>query len=188
MHGMIFVELKRFVVATLGSPAWNQIAARAGVGSRLLLPSETYPDEELVRLIEAASQLSGKPAAELVHAFGVALAPVLLTKYIAWVSPSWRTIDLLMQTESTMHRMVRMKAPGASPPELTIERIAPDEVRIRYGSQRKLCALARGLVQGLADHYGETVTISETSCMLRGGASCDISVRVDAPTRDRRAS
>ena len=40
-----------------------------------------------------------------------------------------------------------------------------------------MCAVAKGIVRGLARHYGEAVTIDEMTCMLEGGGECRIAVR-----------
>ena len=44
--------------------------------------------------------------------------------------------------------------------------------------RRKLCSVAKGIVRGVAAHYKEPVSITEGSCMLRGGRDCQILVRV----------
>ena len=41
-----------------------------------------------------------------------------------------------------------------------------------YRSQRKLCALAEGLIEGAAEQFGETVTIRHPQCMHRGDEHC----------------
>ena len=67
-------------------------------------------------------------------------------------------------------------AKAATPPALVCERTGLDEVTIVYSSPRKMCALARGISRGVAQHYGETVTINEEACMHHGAASCRIRV------------
>jgi hypothetical protein len=67
----------------------------------------------------------------------------------------WRTLDVIQHTEETIHRVVRMRQPGAAPPRLRVDRASPDEVAIHYDSPRRLCAVARGIVRGVAKHFGE---------------------------------
>src|SRR5207244_2056324 len=64
------------------------------------------------------------------------------------------------------------------PPLLRCARPTAEEVVITYTSPRRLCALARGIIRGVARHYGEPVTITETTCMHRGAEACTISIRV----------
>jgi serine/threonine protein kinase len=49
-------------------------------------------------------------------------------------------------------------------------------VQIVYSSDRQLCRVAIGIVQGVARHYGETVRIAEDACMLRGDPFCSLQV------------
>jgi predicted hydrocarbon binding protein len=50
-------------------------------------------------------------------------------------------------------------------------------VTLVYASPRKLCAVARGIVRGLAQHYREEVTVTEPLCMGQGQPQCQIQVR-----------
>jgi hypothetical protein len=70
-----------------------------------------------------------------------------------------------------------MRQPGAAPPRLHVERTSPDEVVVTYDSPRKLCAVARGIMRGIAKHFGERISISDRACMHKGDPKCLISVR-----------
>ena len=174
MHGMIFAELKKFVVVGLGAEAWNSITAASG--NQVYLPSQAYDDGELLRLVATASELTGKPAAELVEAFGEFIVPSLVRAYGAHINPVWRTLDLLEHTEATIHRVVRASTPGATPPRLSVRRIAPGKVVIEYASQRRMCALAKGIVRGISKHFSETITIDEPACMLLDAPTCQLHI------------
>jgi hypothetical protein len=178
MHGMVFAELKKFVVAGLGAEAWNRLTEAAGMPGKVFLPSQTYSDADLVRLVSAASEITGRPASELVEAFGTFIVPGLVRAFGAHINPSWRTLDLLENTEETIHRVVRISTPGATPPALAVHRASAGRVTIEYASPRRLCALARGIVKGVAQHYGESVTIEEAECMLTGAPRCRIDVAI----------
>lgn len=175
-HGIIFAELKKYVVARLGGQAWNDLLEAAGLGQRIYLPSEAYPDEELVALVSTASRITGKPAQALLEDYGEFIAGDLVTLYRAQIDPAWRTLDLIEHTEQLIHRQVRLKIPGARPPELEALREGPDKVRLVYRSRRQLCGVAKGIARGIARHYQEDVTVTEDQCMLRGDKTCDILV------------
>jgi predicted hydrocarbon binding protein len=55
-------------------------------------------------------------------------------------------------------------------------RSTQDEVQIIYSSSRQLCSVAKGIIKGVARHYGETVHITEDACMLRGDQFCALRV------------
>jgi hypothetical protein len=177
MHGIIFTELKKFVVQSYGAATWNAVLDGAGASSRTYLPWEIYPDAEIAALVTEASIAARRPEGALIEEFGAFVAPDLLGLYGALVNPAWRTLDVLERTEETIHRVVRLKMAGADPPELRAERRSADEVRIVYGSARGLCALARGITRGLARHYGERVSIDDATCMQRGDPVCTLVVR-----------
>jgi hypothetical protein len=177
MHGIIHLQLQRFVESRYGAKSWRELNRRAGLDSRVFTAVESYPDEDILRLVAEAVGLTGVPVSELLEAFGQFLVPTYLSVYGALVKPTWRTLDLLEHTEHTIHRVVRARQPGATPPELSVERASKNEVMVTYASRRRLCAVARGIIVGVAEHFRETVLISERSCMLRGDDVCRIGVR-----------
>lgn len=176
MHGIIHSELKGYVTSALGTDGWREVAQRAGVSETDYVSRQSYPDADVPAIVAAASTLSGQPAAALLRAFGAYLAPTLLSVYRPFVKSQWRTLDLIEQTESTMHRAVRLRDPGAAPPMLSVRRVSPHEVLVDYRSARRLCEVAEGIITGVAAHYGERVDISQSECMLRGDERCAIAV------------
>jgi hypothetical protein len=178
MHGTILSELQNFITVEFGLAFRNQMQHAAGVGPRIYMPITTYPDAEALALVQAAAQLSGRSAPELLTAFGEFLAPKLLEMYRHFVSPAWRTLDVLEHTESTIHRIVRLREPGATPPRLVCTRVSDNEVLIAYDSPRRLCSLGIGLAVGLAGHYAETLHTTQSQCMNEGASRCLISFRL----------
>src|SRR5687767_3491665 len=177
MHGSIFLELKKYVVAKLGTSAWQQLLDQSVSQTREFSPLQEYPDSDAMALVGTAVAITGMPADVLLEDFGAFNAPDLLEMLWGSLGPEWRTLDIIENVEQTIHRLVRLKNPGARSPELRVERNSPDEVQIDYRSARKLCAIARGIARGMAAHFGEHVTVSESECMHRGASRCLISVK-----------
>ncbi len=177
MHGIIHLELRKFVEAGYGHGAWHGLLAKAGLDAEVYTPLRAYPDEQIVALVTAASEATGRPTSELLEAFGEFLVPTYVGLYGSLLDPSWRTLDVIEHTEETIHRVVRRRQPGAAPPRLHVERTGAHEVLIHYDSQRRLCAVARGIANGLARHFGESIGITDPKCMHRGDPKCIISVR-----------
>jgi predicted hydrocarbon binding protein len=177
MHGMIMVQFESFVGKTFGPYAWKTILSEAKMPDRIYLPVSVYADDELFSFLEIAVELTGKPASELLELFGEHLIPPLIETYGNSRMKSWHALDLLEHVEATIHRIVRVKEPAATPPRLSSERVSETEVVIRYGSGRGLCALARGLIRGVAQHYAERIEIEESECMHRGAEACLIRAR-----------
>jgi hypothetical protein len=127
----------------------------------MFLPITTYPDAEAVAIVTAASKLTNIPADRILEDFGEFIAPDLLSMYRALVEPEWRTIELLLHTEDVIHRVVRINNPGAQPPKLQFEQVGPNELKFSYNSPRRMAAIAKGIIKGVAKHYGQAVLIHE---------------------------
>ncbi len=186
MHGLIFFYLQKFAdVAQAGATSWKGIRSSTATTTSKYLASGVYPDSDAVAILTAISETTGRPLPVILDEFGRFLAPNLVKVARGVVDPAWRTLDLIENTEQVIHAMIRSTNPGAAPPVLEAVRHAPDELHLVYSSMRKLCPLAVGLMHGIAAHYGETITIDETSCMLRGDPFCSFVVQqIAAETQD----
>ena len=179
MHGLIFAELKKFVVAKAGGETWNKLLVEAGVGEKtIFMPNQVYADDQLQKLVAAGSRLTGMPAMQLQEAFGEFIAPDLLKLYETQINPAWKTLDLVEKTESMVHRAVRIKVPGADPPRLVCTRPAPDNVVMQYSSNRRMCGVATGIIKGVATTMHENVQVTQKECMERGAPQCIIDIRL----------
>lgn len=183
MHGIIHLELKKFVERTFGGQAWSALVEQAGLGAEIYTPLRSYPDQQLFALLQTAVELTGIDRDTLIEQFGEFLVPTYLDVYSRLLDPSWRTLDVIEHTEETIHRVIRARQPDVAPPRLKVARPSSHEVVVTYDSDRKLCGIARGIARGLARHFQEEVSIRDLRCMLRGDPVCLISVR-QAPGGD----
>lgn len=177
MHGSLFHGFKQFVLRQGGPEQWTAVV-QAAKATDWYFATKSYPDEELESLVNAFAAATGTTAAVVWVAFGAAVVPSLVTLYGAYLQPDWHTLDLLENVERVIHRTVRMQDKAAAPPRLVPTRTSPGEVQIEYASDRRLCSFAEGICQGVAAHYGETVTIEHPQCMLTGAPRCLIVVRL----------
>lgn len=178
MHGVIFLEFNRFVDAEFGPQAWKSAVADAGLPNAIFLPTQLYPDPDLLAIVSALCRMSKRDPGELLEAFGKHIVPSLASLYAALIDGNWTLLDLLEKTEETIHRVVRIRAPGAAPPQLKVRRTDRQAVEIVYSSDRKMCSFARGIVLGLAKFYEEPVEVTEPECMHKGSPACRIVVKV----------
>ena len=173
MHGLIFFYIQKFAdEATSGKTTWLKLRDTVTASNNRYLPNEVYPDEDAVKLLQKIADTCGEPLPSLIERFGEFLAPHLIKVAGQHIDPTWRTLDLIENTEEIIHKMVRTANPGAEPPVLETVRHSPNELHLVYSSGRQLCLLAKGITRGLADHYGETILIEETSCMHKGDPFC----------------
>lgn len=178
MHGMILTGLNKFVAARYGAEAWNLALADAGVAGVVFVPTTDYPDAQAMEVLAAVARRAGRAPDALLEEFGEALAGTLIGVYRSIIPSAWKTLDLIASAESTIHRIVRLRNPEASPPRLACRRAAPDEVSVVYRSERRLCALAKGLCRGIAAYFRESVAVTESACMLKGDPECVLSVKL----------
>ena len=66
--------------------------------------------------------------------------------------------------------------PDALLPEFEFLSETPNQLTFHYQSPRKLCFFCEGIVQGLAEHTGQEVKVSQTECEHEGGQRCVIEV------------
>jgi predicted hydrocarbon binding protein len=177
MHGLIFVQLKKYASKHLGPEAWDEVLDKAALSGRMYLPVQQYPDDEFSALVRSLSLRTGGDADALLEDLGAFMAPELMRMYGSLLQRSWTTLDVIEHTEDTVYRVLRARNQAVRSPELRAERVAPDEVIVTYDSARRLCGFAKGIVRGLARHFGENVTLDEPSCMRRGDAACRLHVR-----------
>lgn len=173
MHGLIFVSLRDYVGAIGGAEMVGRVFRE-----EIYLSSGAYDDKHLFALLERAREETGAEAEAFLHDFGVYTAErTFKSLYPAFFSMAGSAREFLLTIEMRIHELVRASIPNARPPRLTVSELGEHGVSIAYSSPRKLCVLLRGLAQGVSVHYGETPTIQETTCMLRGDEICTIEVR-----------
>ncbi len=190
VHGLIFFYIQKFA-ETLERAGIGKMPHRTTVSGvpRSFLPTKSYPDEEAVALLSSMADASNAPLQSLLERFGVFLGPHLVKVAGQHVDPSWKTLDLIENTESVIHTMVRATTPEATPPVIQTVRTAVDELQVIYTSSRRLCRLAGGIIRGVAEHYGEAIEIRQDACMLDGAPFCTFLVRLARPeTNDSHAS
>ena len=175
MQGVIFDELEKNALSVVGQVGMVGIRDQTGRADGYRLDA-TYPDDEVVAIVQCLVEATGRPLEQIVEEFGAAAVPGLLDVYGFLVNPRWSFMDFLLNTESVIHRGVKLHTPYAQPPALQVERAGPGSVAITYRSERRLCGLAKGIIRGAASHYGVEITISEDRCMLRGDPACLITV------------
>lgn len=178
MHGVVFSELKEFVETEHGEEQWQSVVESAETSTNSYLAISTYPDDDLVALLEAAETATGQSQETILNSFGRFAAPGLLQKYDTFLDNDWGVLDVLEHTEDAMHKAVRLKEDDAEPPELDCQRASEDEVLIEYTSELQLCKFGEGLINGIVDEYGTTVDIDQTQCMLEGDNHCEIYVHL----------
>lgn len=176
MHGLIFLQLQKFAQNKAGPQAWEILLKEANLPITSYSPVRAYPDQEVFALVGAASRILNQTPSEILEAFGEFIAPEMIRLYGRMLDPKWKTLDVIENTEKLVHTAVRVGNPGAKPPVLECIRTTENELQIMYSSDRQMCQLAKGIITGIARHFGETITVTEDACMHRGDPFCALQV------------
>jgi hypothetical protein len=180
MKGIVFNLLEELVRRDYGENTWDTLLESAGLeGAYTSLGS--YRDEELIMLVSEAARVLHKPPEAILRWFGRNAMPLLAEKYPAFFTAPTSTRRFLLTLNDIIHPEVRKLYPGAHVPVFDFDSSAPDVLVVGYKSERKLCALAHGFVEGAADHYREELSFVQTQCMHRGDGKCVFRIAFSKP-------
>ena len=175
MKGIVFNLLEGVVTQHYGADTWDSLLSAAQLdGAYTSLGN--YPDDELIRLVGAASAALKLPPEVVIRWFGGEAIPLLVAKYPGFFSKHRATRPFLLTINAIIHPEVRKLYPGADVPDFDLDASSPEVLVMGYYSKRKLCAFAEGLIDGAAKHFGEKAIIAHPSCMHRGDASCRLEI------------
>ena len=177
MHGTILTLLKRYVQTQYDHSTWVKLMELSGLEQVEFNHKTVYPDEHIYALVGHAAEMTGLSAGELHEKFGEYLVPDLMYMYQKLLKPEWKTLDMLENTELTMHNKVREEHSENSPPVLEVSRLGPNELMIDYVSPRRMGGLAVGIVRGLAVYYDEADVIDVMPTTSEDGEWVRIHVR-----------
>jgi predicted hydrocarbon binding protein len=150
------------------------------------LASRIYDDATLLAGVATASRLAGVPADTLLQEYGRYFIMNGLTSHLCtYVLSQVQSASELLHAMREVHARLRQTHEGVTPPLFRYEAPAhANEVRLVYDSDRKLCSVLWGAIEGAAERYGERVRIRELSCMKRGGEVCRFIAEFSGPRSD----
>lgn len=174
MYGMIFEFMREYVQERHGGQeTWKALLKANNKEHKIYFPSIEYPDREIIALAFTAAKALNLPLSAVLEDFGAFLATRLLSFYHMYVDDdSWRSFEVIENAGGCIHQAINRHNPNRKPPKLITRRNGKGEMLLQYQSHRKLCHVVKGIVRGLGEHFHETVTITETQCMLKGSSSC----------------
>ncbi len=177
MKGIVFNLLEQVVIKKYGELVWDDLLDVTQLsGAYTTLGS--YPDEEVEKLVGAASTALNVPRSDVLRWFGREAIPLLASHYPAFFSGHKTARSFVLSVNSIIHPEVRKLYSGAGCPRFHSEEAPDGALLMGYDSPRKLCALAHGFIEGAGDHYGEEMAVEHPRCMHRGDPNCLLSIRV----------
>jgi len=182
MKGIVFNILERVVASAHGADTWETLLDRSGA-SGVYSALGSYPDAELIKLVHAAADVTSLSPAEVLRWFGTEAIPIFRSRYPELFAGHSHSTSLLARLNDVIHPEVRKLYPGAEVPEFDFELGDSSRIVIIYRSQKRLCALAEGLILGTAKTFGEAAEIAHPLCLLRGDDACRLECSFTAAPR-----
>jgi predicted hydrocarbon binding protein len=164
-----FDEYTRTRCSAAGRAAVARLMPNGAAG--LLAPP---PDVPAIAAIALVANAERRPVAAVLESYG--------KYFVRWAEPEYprafdaRDARAFLSDVGHVHELLKRVSPGAAP-DVSVEETADGGIVLVYGSPRGLCALVRGMIAGVAEHYGEPLAFRETACMAHGAPTCRFEVR-----------
>jgi predicted hydrocarbon binding protein len=177
MKGVINKGIQEFVEARFGVEVWERIKEQAGCAEPFFVTSEEYPDAMTLALVAAASEVTQLPADAVLEEFGKFWVPNTgRSTYPTFFQLAGPTPREFLKNLNRVHAQVTRNLPGATPPRFEFEDRPGGALRMHYHSERGLCPVLRGLIEGVGIHFDQALGVDETACVRRGDPHCTMEI------------
>lgn len=169
--------LQGFIVERFGQRVWDEVVPE-DLNSRFQYAKpEGCLTGELLSIFGLLADYVGQPSTELIKEFGCYLFPQLLD-----FMPEARQDDMsfrsfMISVGRVIHKDVQRLYPEVQVPKIDFIQQA-NQLTMFYRSERKLCYLAEGLIEGAADFFHAEIELSHPICMHHGAAYCEIVILI----------
>lgn len=155
MYGMVNKAVEEMVCTKHGETVWEQIKARAGVDVEVFISTEGYPDDITYRLVQAASQITGTPAEEILQAFGEHwILQTARDGYGELLDAGGKNLPDFLINLPNFHARVSMVFPRLQPPRFKVAAITQNSLQLHYMTERLgLTPFVVGLLKGLGKKF-----------------------------------
>lgn len=180
MVGLIPKVLLDLVETLRGVDAANDMKRRAGIDPERRFRLDTvYPDEEWQRLLSAACAVLEVTQEQAEVAYAAHFMRDAQARWPVWFDMS-KTARQFLLRQQTIHNTFATGVRDAEARAGIRDKFRIEEhereLVTHYRSPNELCGLYKALARWVLDHYSETATIDERTCMKRGDAECEIHV------------
>jgi len=178
MKGILFNLFEGFITDNYGEEKLEEIMSKTKLHTKEpFVGPGTYRDEDLIALVNTAAELLGISVPEALRLYGKYSFPNLANKFPIFVEKFKHPKDFLKALDSIIHVEVRKLFRHANTPKFECEDPAPNELKMKYKSKRKLCHLVEGLLEGLAEFYKVPLSYTQTVCALNDGDVCEFNIK-----------
>lgn len=169
MKGIVFTEFLDMVESEYGYEIVDKIIELSDLTSRGIYTSVgTYDHGEIVKLLTNLSSEVAVEAQILLKAFGKYLFDTFLSSYPHFFATVDNVLDFLKSIDAHIHVEVLKLYPDATLPSFKYITRDDGALIMTYESERKMAALAEGLIEKAIEHYGEPYRIQSEKIMTDG--------------------
>ncbi|HET6561001.1 MAG TPA: heme NO-binding domain-containing protein [Marmoricola sp.] len=172
MRGVVFNVLEQVVIEAAGEDEWDDLLDRAG-SDGVYTSACDYEIEELLRLVEAVEG-AGTTLPGRLRWIGRRAVPHLVELRADVFGAHANVASLLRRAEETVQTEVRPFTDGPLRPMFDFHHDpkVPDAFAVGCHLPGGLCAAVEGVLIGVAEHYGQTLRVTQPKCERRGFSSC----------------
>ena len=173
MHGVLLVAYRRFLADRFGAKLADEVFSR----HKRVVARQTYPDEVFAGLVDMAASLARREPDVMLREFGSALLGTFHEMYPSYFPPEGAK-RFLLGLDTVAHARIKDLLPGSAPPRLDVSDLGGGRIKLIYKSDRALCAMLGGMLDGVGAHYQTPVRYSQDTCVKTGGDQCTFMIEV----------
>lgn len=158
MKGVVFTELIEFIESAYGFDAVDAMIEESGV-SGVYTQVGTYPFEELVSLVSTLAKQQKTEIPTLLEFYGKHLFGVLVSLYPHF-DQFHSSFEVITKVDKIIHPEVHKLYPEAELPTFMLKEESLNRLLLEYQSNKKLQHLAKGLMVGAGEYYGENISVT----------------------------
>lgn len=172
MKGIIFNVFNAMIEEKFGLEMWDDLITTTQPASGgIYTAGQTYPDIELLSYVACLSQKTNIPVPDLIRIFGE-YTLIQLSKLYPKFFEHRNLKNFLLSIHDYIHVEIKKLHPDAQLPVIKYEDNEKNKLVIKYYSERKLCHLAEGLLQGAASYFNEQIGYHQSACVHNHSDHC----------------
>jgi hypothetical protein len=170
MYGLVNQAVEDLAVQLGGPELWSRIVERAGHDVPVFVAMEPYDDAITYGLVEAASEVLGVSASQVLEAFGEHWIRYTGNHgYGPLLSAMGTTLPQFLRNLDMMHSRIALNMPALRPPSFACEELEEGRLLVSYWSDRPgLAPMVTGLLRGLGSRFDLRVTVTLTDPRPQG--------------------
>ena len=164
MYGMVNKAVRGFVLKNFDQSTWTRIHEAAGVDEDFV-SMKAYDDAVTYNLVGAANAELGIEVSDILNGFGrYWVSDVATVSYAELMAKTGQGFVDFVKNLDHLHERIRVTFPDYQPPSFRIHVLAERQIQVDYYSHREgLLDFVVGLLEGLAEHYEEQITIEHVA-------------------------